>query len=113
MRTKIYIAGKVKGLPFDQVVSKFANAQKDLEARGYEVINPVQSLIGLNLIRASYNKPPLIDDNPEDRKKILRYCAGLLIEADELYMLRCWQKSQFSHKERAIARELGIEISYQ
>ena len=38
----IYLAGKVTGLPIHEVTMKFGSKQKQLEAKGYEVINPLE-----------------------------------------------------------------------
>jgi hypothetical protein len=42
MKKKIYIAGKVTGLPQQEVIIKFAELQVGLESCGYEVINPLE-----------------------------------------------------------------------
>ena len=40
MKKKIYIAGKVSGEKLAQCTMKFGTAQKFLEDKGYEVVNP-------------------------------------------------------------------------
>ena len=37
---KIYISGRISGLPIEEVAAKFDETETKLKAQGYEVINP-------------------------------------------------------------------------
>ena len=38
---KIYISGRISGLPIEEVAAKFDETETKLKAQGYEVINPL------------------------------------------------------------------------
>ena len=40
---KIYISGKISGLPYGEVERKFADAEELLESIGFEVVNPLRN----------------------------------------------------------------------
>jgi len=41
-KIKVYIAGKVSGEPVAECTMKFGTAQKEIEALGYEAVNPLE-----------------------------------------------------------------------
>ncbi|MPM08723.1 Chromosomal replication initiator protein DnaA [bioreactor metagenome] len=47
-RARVYIAGKVRGLPYDEVERKFQNAEDLLISMGYEVVNPLKQNLPIN-----------------------------------------------------------------
>ena len=107
---KIYIAGKIGGLPFDDVVKKFATAQTELEAKGYKVINPVEQLIQYNnLLRISGGVPLTEESN---RSEILKMDIQLLTGCNSIYMLKDWHISDGATMEYHIAYTLGMEIMF-
>lgn len=111
-KKKIYIAGRVKGLPIDQVEQMFAKRQQELEAQGFEVINPVAKISQLNKMLAISKNAILSDHDPEDRKAILKFCLQWMLEADEIDLLFNWKESEFAQKERNIALEVGMSVNY-
>lgn len=40
---KIYVSGKISGLPIEEAKQRFANSQALLESIGFEVVNPLGS----------------------------------------------------------------------
>ena len=40
---KIYISGRISGLPIEEVAAKFDETETKLKAQGYEVINPLKN----------------------------------------------------------------------
>ena len=50
---KIYISGKITGLPLEETRRKFADAQALLEEIGFEVVNPMEE--GLSLMPLGNN----------------------------------------------------------
>lgn len=108
----IYIAGKISGLPFDEVVKKFAKAQTELEAKGYKVMNPVALIIHQNEKRRANNLPPLTDE--KDRAEILKICVtNLIYYCDSIYLLNDWHISNGAIMEYHVAFSLGMEIMHQ
>ncbi|AYD48227.1 DUF4406 domain-containing protein [Arachidicoccus soli] len=108
----IYIAGKIKGLSFDEVVKKFATAQTKLEAEGYNVINPIELLIKQNWNRRDCNLPPLSEE--KDRSEILKMdIYHLTTFCNAIYLLSDWMDSRGAAMEFHIANVLGLEILAQ
>lgn len=90
-KTVVYIAGKVTGLPYKEVVVKFHKAQIALEQAGYYVINPVA------LVHQDANW-----------QHAMRICLSYLPFADYIHLLHDWQDSQGATLERDLATKLGI-----
>lgn len=93
---KIYISGKISGLPRQNVVEKFKWHAMFLAANGYNPINPVE----LNTF-----------DEVNNYDIIIRISSLLRCEA--IYMLKDWGQDKNSRLEYAIAKELGIRIFFQ
>lgn len=98
MSKKIYIAGKVTGLPIAEVTMKFGRAQKELEAQGYEVVNPLQVVSEQG------------DGWHTDWQTAMRLCIKALMDCDGIYLLEDFDQSKGARLEQRIARELEIEI---
>ena len=90
---KIYISGAItKNKNYKQ---QFAKAQKQLEALGFEVINPAAVSAALPLLPyAAY----------------MRICSALLMEADAICMLNGWERSCGATAELAMANALGLKL---
>jgi nucleoside 2-deoxyribosyltransferase len=63
---KIYIAGKVTGLPIEEVSDKFKTAQQALEEKGFTAVNP---LMVVNDPQAKWNQA-------------MKKCIGELVSCD-------------------------------
>lgn len=95
MSKTAYIAGKVYGLPAEQVREKFERASARLKDKGYKVISPASE--------------PLPRDNWEST---MRQSIKTMLECDEVHMLPCWQESRGAQLERDIAVRLGMNVIY-
>lgn len=95
MNRRVYVAGKVTGLPKEQVKTKFNQITSKLNGLGYQVVNPV----------AITNDVPSWDD-------ALRNDIKKMLECDELHMLPDWQESRGAQLERDIAIRLGMNVVY-
>ncbi len=90
---KIYISGAItKNKNYKQ---QFAKAQKQLEALGFEVINPAA---------VSAVLPPL------PYAAYMRICSTLLMEVDAICMLKGWERSYGAAAEFDLARALGLKF---
>jgi hypothetical protein len=87
----VYIAGKVTGLPQQEVYTKFMAKQLELENLGFMVLNPC------NII--AY-------DTPWDRA--MRIAIGMLCTADFICLLPDWHLSAGAKVERELALVLNI-----
>lgn len=92
MKKKIYIAGKVTGLPHEEVYFKFSNIQNNLEMVGFEVANPIN-----------------IVNNAECKwLEAMKICIQELLTCDAVYLLPCHNNSKGALIEKQLALNLGI-----
>lgn len=96
---KIYLAGKVTGLPEDQVLNKFQKKTEELTQQGYTVYNPVSQCWSAGL-----KDRPWID--------IMKVCLQMMLNCDEVHLLPCWADSKGACLERDMAQRLGMKIVY-
>lgn len=97
LNMKVYISGKITGLPFEEVEDNFYHAQNRLEEEGFEVVNPLE------------NGLPREAEWHEHVKADIR----LLLECDTIYLLENWKESKGARIERDIAVALGYDIVEQ
>lgn len=91
---KIYISGKISGLPIDEVRLKFAASEKYLLSLGHEPVNPFVIHEACNLTWKEF---------------ILKDIA-LLFECDGILLQKDWTDSNGARIEHKIAQVLGMEI---
>jgi hypothetical protein len=91
-KNKIYIAGKVTGLPYEECCKKFETAEKIFRSKGWEVVNPMR----------------IVPEHTE-WKIAMQICIAELVECDAYHMLPCWKKSTGAKLERKIARSLNLQ----
>lgn len=96
IKRKIYIAGKVTGLPRQEVMAKFRAAENKLSGEGWQVINPTLLISE--------------DASWEDAMKV---CFAALAECQAIYMLVDWRDSRGAVLEHSKACEMGMKIFYQ
>lgn len=89
---KIYIAGKVTGLPQEEVIEKFAAMQKKIENLGFEVVNPIE----------------VVNDFKTPWNKAMRMCIAGLVTCDAIVLLPDWFSSKGAKIEWDIAKQLNI-----
>ena len=108
---RIYIAGKVTGLPMEQVKQKFETASDKIKiALKAEVYNPIKLICEINRTRRLLNLPPWTDDN--HRKHIMGACLQYLSNCDTLYLLPDWNTSKGAIMERDFALKMRMNIIY-
>ena len=91
----LYISGKITGDP--DYKRKFAEAQKSLETKGYDIINPCE--IG-EYAFLSY-------------EQLLHIDFALIDVADAIYLLRDWAGSSGAKREKEHAEMLGKKVMYE
>jgi len=91
---KIYIAGKVTGLPIAEFSMKFGTAQQDLQEKGFKAVNPLEVV---NNFKATW-------------EEAMKKCIRALTECDAVYLLPCYTDSPGAKFEIDIAHKLGIPV---
>jgi nucleoside 2-deoxyribosyltransferase len=91
---KIYIAGKVTGLPFEEVTKKFRDAQDNIEVLGFEVVNPIT----------------LVNNANCEWKAAMKICIKAMLDCDAVIILSDWYESKGARVERELAWDLNIPI---
>lgn len=94
---KAYISGQISGLPYDEVVAKFATAEAKLQAQGYETVNPLNNGIPIN---APWEIHVAMD-------------VVLLMGCDTIYLLPDWQQSKGATLEKSFAELTGKTMIYE
>ena len=94
MKKKIYIAGKVTGEPKHNCSVKFAKAAKEIEALGFEAVNPLEVVGTWDITWEA----------------AMRICIAKLMECDKVYMLPCCGKSNGARIEIRIASVIKIPL---
>ena len=87
------------GLPKEKCRYLFEKAQRELEYKGYDVVNPAKIAQGLP---GSFTREQCIDV----QLCALKYC-------DAIYMLSDFKNSQGAMEELNFAHNCGIEIIYE
>jgi hypothetical protein len=93
----IFISGKTNGLPYEEVINKFNEAKKMLDAEGYAVLSPINN-----------NK-----QNEGTVEQNLLHRIKLLLSCKVVYFIDDWMESVESLIEHDIATRLNKVIIYQ
>lgn len=92
MKKKIYIAGKVSGLPKQEVIDKFSEVQTNLERCGFKVINPIE----------------VVNDFDVTWEFAMKKCIKALVDCDAVYLMNCHGRSVGAMLEFSLAMKLKI-----
>lgn len=95
MKGKVYIRGKVTGLPLDVYTANFKEAEEMLIKKGYSVVNPVELI----------SKLP---KEEQEWKPAMRVCIRELMPCDYYFSLDNADDSTGATLEKYIADRVGI-----
>ena len=95
-RKMVYISGAMTGEK--DYKRHFANADSELELKGYKVVNP--AFVDMVIPSATYEEYMKID-------------LQLLDMCDAIYMLNNWESSRGANREYGYALAKGMEIMYE
>lgn len=96
MAIKVYISGKISGIE-KSAPKLFEQAEKRLQALGYDTVNPMT----------------LNHQHDKSWNSYMREDIKALCDCDAIYMLSNWADSKGATIERAIARHLGLHVQYE
>lgn len=94
---KIYISGRISGLPIEDVTAKFDAAEAKLRSEGYEVVNPLKNGIPDN---ATWEVHVAMD-------------VLLLMGCNTIYLLPDWSLSKGATLEKNLSELTGKKIIYE
>ena len=94
---KIYLSGKISGLPFPYVQQRFNNAEALLTELGFEVVNPLNN--GL--------------DQEKTWNEHLCKDIEMLLPCDAIYMMDNWVDSTGASIEYDVAMRTGKDIWFE
>ena len=97
-KPRIYISGQITGLDYKEAFDKFEQAEKELTAKGYEVVNPMKIV--------PFNKDWSWFDYLSADIKLMENCA-------HIYMLSNWRESGGASVEHEAAKWNNFAIIYQ
>jgi hypothetical protein len=90
---KVYIAGRVTGLPREDVKSKFEKAEALARSNNWNPVNPTRHI--------TFKAPP---------RQAMKTCLPLLLDCDAILLLNDFKFSEGAQIEAQIARYVGIEV---
>ncbi len=94
---KIYISGKITGLPLSEVRQRFADTAAFLDAIGFEAVNPLTN--GL--------------DESADWKEHMVADIRMLLDCEAIYMMDNWIESRGASIEYDIANRLNMDVWFE
>lgn len=95
---RVYISGKITGLPMESVTEKFKWHSCFLEAKGYKPVNPIEV--------SPFKEEKTWHDYMADD-------IAELLKCDAIYMLKDWGQSKGARLEYLIARDLGLVVLFE
>lgn len=108
---RIYVSGPISGYA-DKNVAAFAAAAAELEAQGFESVNPHDAEVDHDGPCAQ-GKPTGFAEDPHAYGCYLLQCMVMLATCDGLYALKNWRRSPGARAEVAFAEALGLDVSFE
>lgn len=94
---KVYIAGKVTGLPKEEVLKKFHESGKQLKKDGHTVMSPAVLALNEGFGHSDY----------------MHICYAMIDVCDAVYMQKDWQQSKGARMELQYAKSWRKQILYE
>ena len=94
---KIYISGKISGLPLSEVRQRFADTAAFLDSIGFEAVNPMNNGVSPKA----------------DWKEHMAADIRMLLDCQTIYMMDNWIDSKGASIEYDIANRLGMNIWFE
>ena len=106
---KVYISGKITGLPIEEAKQNFKNCELMLIEEGYEVVNPME--LPEHEAILAMDEMELV----EDGKWYLHMKADIkaMMDCDGIFVMMNYTESKGAKIEYKLAMELGLFGLYQ
>lgn len=102
---KIYLAGKMRGIP-EFNFPAFHAAAKKLREQGHEVFSPAEKGAETEVIN-----DPSLQESLDFRRRVFKLDTAYICDhADAVVLLPGWETSLGATAERALAAAIGLEI---
>ena len=98
MALKVYISGKISGLPHAIALSKFKASERILFSENYIPVNPME----LNHT-----------EHDQSWEGFMRVDLKALCDCDAIYMMNNYKDSRGAKIELQLARDLGMKIIFE
>ena len=98
-KKRVYISGKMTGLPKWYIPIRFRHAEKKLRAAGMIPVNPAGLIVP--------------EDWGLDYEDYMSIDHILLSKCDAIYLLSNWEGSSGANREKKWAEEMSLEIMYE
>lgn len=100
----IYIAGRVTGLPIDEVRLKFSEAEMEVRKMGFLTLNPVEEILQFN---------EFDEEGLNGWQQEMDFLVPFLSRCHGIYMLRDWRNSKGARIEYENAIREGKILMFQ
>lgn len=97
IKNRIYISGKITGLPIEVALTMFNNATDLFENNDWDVVNPMTLNHDHDLSWENYMRVDLI----------------ALLKCSHIYMLKNWHTSKGANIEYNLAKDLGLTVIFE
>jgi hypothetical protein len=97
IKKRIYVSGKITGLPIEVAYQSFYNAEKLLINLGLDTVNPMTLNHDHDLSWENYMRVDLI----------------ALLKCTHIYMLKNWHTSKGANIEYNLAKDLNLTIIFE
>lgn len=94
---KVYVAGKVTGLPKNEIFKKFNGSVRTLRKDGHTVMSPAV----------------LVSNPGFEHEEYMHVCYAMIDVCDAVYMQKDWRDSKGARMEREYATDHKKRIIYE
>ena len=94
---KVYIAGKITGLPKDEIFKKFYESGKTLKKDGHTVMSPAVLALNEGFEHSDY----------------MHICYAMIDVCDAVYMQKDWRESKGAKMELGYAQDKKKQILFE
>ncbi len=95
--TKIYISGRITGIPAEKAIVNFAKAKEYITESKMIPVNPME----------------LPHRHNQSWENYMREDLAAMLTCEGVYMLKNWQESEGAKIEYNLAKRLGFKIYYE